>query len=122
MFFIGSNGLKIGYGDDTYTSPKMTFQLKLNEDNWYHIAEDITDISKVESSIYHGEKVTRHEFLSILSNISSILLRSTFHTDQIEALLEEATLYIGEGDEDGYTSVERCSCPSGKQFPTTRYT
>ncbi|XP_056646625.1 laminin subunit alpha-2 [Diorhabda sublineata] len=112
IVMMGSNGLKIGCGDEIHTSSKLASQIKLNELNWYHIPNNISDITKVNSNIYHGRSVTRFEFLSILVNVTNILLRSTFHTDQIEALLEEATLDIGE-DEYGYSSVERCSCPSG---------
>ncbi|CAH2013089.1 unnamed protein product, partial [Acanthoscelides obtectus] len=58
------------------------------------------------------QPVSRQDFLSILSDIKYILLRSTFHTDQIEALLEEAKWDVGV-EEEGYSSVEKCSCPSG---------
>lgn len=106
--------MKIGHGDDVYTSSKMNFHMKMNEIGWYHIPSDVSDITNVASSVYHGKPVTRHEFLSILVDVKHILLRSTFHTDQIEALLEQASMEFEQAD-DGYGSVEKCSCPSGKK-------
>nr|XP_023028946.1 laminin subunit alpha-2-like [Leptinotarsa decemlineata] len=108
----GTNGLKIAHGDDSHTSSNTDFHIKLSEPDWFHIPEDIKDITEIDPSVYHGGKVSRSEFLSVLADVKYILLRSTFHTDQIEALLEEATLNLGE-EEDIYSSVEKCSCPSG---------
>lgn len=104
--------MKIGYGNNVYTSSKMTFLVKLTEKGWYHIPEEIHDIAG-QSSVFHPTvSVSRQEFLTIIMDIKHILLRSTFHTDQIESLLEKVTLDILE-EEPGYGSVEKCSCPSG---------
>lgn len=49
--------------------------------------------------------------------ISIHFLLGTFHTDQIEALLESATMSYGNEEltyESG--SVEKCSCPSGENY------
>lgn len=105
--------MKIGHGNDAYSSSKMTFHIKLTEKNWYHIPKNVHDILGQSSSFQPGEPVTRQEFLSVLMNVKYILLRSTFHTDQIESLLEEAILENVE-EEPGYGSVEKCSCPSGR--------
>lgn len=83
------------------------------EKNWYHLSNEIRDITGQSSNFQPGDSVTRNEFLNILMNIKYILLRSTFHTDQIESLLENATLEFLE-EEPGYGSVEKCSCPSGR--------
>lgn len=104
--------MKIGHGNSAYTSSKMTFLLKMTEKDWYHIPKNVHDIKGQSSNFEPGDPVTRQEFLSILMDIKYILLRSTFHTDQIESLLEEAILEIVE-EEPGYGSVEKCSCPSG---------
>lgn len=70
---------------------------------------------RMKKKQYKGSPVTRNEFLTVLTSVKKILLRSTFHTDQIEALLEETSLSIGEiVDAYGFGSVEKCSCSSGK--------
>lgn len=90
----------------------MTFYIKMTEKDWYHFPENIKDIAGQSSNFQPGAPVSRQEFLSTLINIKHILLRSTFHTDQIESLLEDATMEFLE-EELGYGSVEKCSCPSG---------
>lgn len=105
--------MKIGYGNNVYTSSKMTILLKLTEEGWYHIPKEIHDIAGESSNFQPGVSVTRQDFLNIIMDIKYILLRSTFHTDQIESLLEKVTLEVLE-EEPGYGSVEKCSCPSGK--------
>lgn len=104
--------MKIAHGNSAYSVSKMTFQIKLAEKNWYHIPRYLSDISGQSSDFQPGDPVTRQEFLSVLMSIKHILLRSTFHTDQIESLLEAAVMEFAE-EEPGYGSVEKCSCPSG---------
>ncbi|KAJ3632653.1 hypothetical protein MTP99_009645 [Tenebrio molitor] len=82
------------------------------ENNWYHISPNKNEVSatlKRNKSL--GESVNRKQFLSVLTNISHILLRATFHADQIESLLEEAMIYA-DGEYET-VDVEKCSCPSG---------
>lgn len=95
LILLGSNGLKIATGNESLTISNATFEIELSEKTFY----------KLDSFL----PVSRREFLSILSNISHILLRATFHTDQIETLLEEATMRV----ESESSTVEKCLCPSG---------
>ncbi|XP_076269984.1 wing blister isoform X2 [Rhynchophorus ferrugineus] len=115
MVLVGKNGLKIGYGDDTYGSQTMSFELPLEERHWYKIPKELDDITtRMERNEYNKGPVTRQEFMEILVDIKHVLLRGTFHTDQIEALLEKAVMSYGT-DDPNYErgSIERCSCPSG---------
>ncbi|KAJ8920571.1 hypothetical protein NQ315_004710, partial [Exocentrus adspersus] len=112
MILVSGNGLKIAYGNDFFTSGDMTFDIKLNEAGWYALSNDINDVTKLSKSEYRGRSVTREEFLEVLVDLKYILLRASFHADQVEALLEEATLNLGN-DNEAYSSVEKCSCPSG---------
>nr|CAH7745361.1 unnamed protein product [Callosobruchus chinensis] len=109
IVIAGNNGLKIAQGYDIYTSSKMTFHIKMNEKGWYFLEEE-AKLPTAQNS-FEIRPVSRQDFLSILSDIKYVLLRSTFHTDQIEALLEEAKWEVGV-EEEGYSSVEKCSCPS----------
>ncbi|XP_048520676.1 laminin subunit alpha-1-like [Dendroctonus ponderosae] len=115
MIMVGSNGLQLGYGDHIYGSQKMSFSIPLSEHGWYIIPNEIQDITtRMTKSDYVKGPATREQFLHVLADIKHILLRGTFHTDQIEALLESATMSYGN-EELTYESgtVEKCSCPSG---------
>ncbi|CAH0558315.1 unnamed protein product [Brassicogethes aeneus] len=115
VILVGENGLQIAFGDDIYHTSSMSFDIKLNEIGWYHLPANLMDITiRMKPNVYKGASVTRNEFLSVLMNVKRVLLRSSFHTDQIEALLEEAILDIGvDVDKYGFGGVEKCSCPSG---------
>ncbi|CAH1980446.1 unnamed protein product [Acanthoscelides obtectus] len=109
VVIAGNNGLKVAHGYNIYSNSKMTFHIKMSEQGWYFFDEEKLPTPQNSFQI---QPVSRQDFLSILSDIKYILLRSTFHTDQIEALLEEAKWDVGV-EEEGYSSVEKCSCPSG---------
>ncbi|RZC38567.1 Laminin B domain containing protein, partial [Asbolus verrucosus] len=112
IIMVGNNGLKIAHGNDFFTASNMTFRIKMSEAGWYHIPPDVSDIvTRMKRTQYVGDPVNRRQFLGILANVSHILLRATFHTDQIESLLEEATMHADSDLE--ITDVEKCSCPSG---------
>lgn len=116
VIIVSGNGMQIAQGDDAFTENTMTFRILLTEDKWYHVPLNIKDIiTRLRRNEYKGESVTRFQFLQILSDIKYILLRAKFHTDQIEGLLETSTIEIGAGDSlnNVYSSVEKCSCPSG---------
>lgn len=113
IILVAGDGSRIAHGDDEYTSDTMTFDIKLNEIGWYVVPEDVADIAVSDGAKYKGRSVTREEYLKVLMDLKHILLRCTFHTDQIEALLEEAVLNLGD-DSEYYSSVEKCSCPSGE--------
>lgn len=108
MVLMGHNGLKIAYGSSFYANSSMSFGIRIQETGWYHLPQDI---KKLEKENFLGDPVSRFDFLSVLANVSNILLRATFHTDQIETLLEEAVFEIFPTPE--VSSVEKCSCPSG---------
>lgn len=135
LVMIGHNGMRIAYGDDLFKQQtNMTFNIRLKEEGWYHVPEDVKDIvtrlrraeykgklNKLQYlfdffllTSFSGDPVTRPQFLSVLSNIKYILLRATFHTDQIECSLETVSMGSGELEEnENYSAVEKCSCPSG---------
>lgn len=112
IIFIGSNGLRIAHGYDIFTVSEVTIMVNMKEDDWYHIPLDIKDVDDYLNNEYKKEKVTREQFLSILTDLKHILLRAKFHTDQIESILERTLLKIGSDDQIN-TQVEKCSCPSG---------
>lgn len=111
---IGQNGIQIAQGDDSFNENEMTFRIKLTEDKWYHLSKDIKDIvTRSKRNEYKGENVTRFEFLSVLTNVKYVLLRAKYHTDQIEGLLEWIVIERKNYEANFYSSVEKCSCPSG---------
>ncbi|XP_066263051.1 laminin subunit alpha lam-3 isoform X1 [Euwallacea similis] len=115
IIIVGSNRVQLGYGDNIYSSQKMTFDIEFSEKGWYVIPSEIRDITtRMLKSDYNNGPVSRELFLSVIADLKYMLLRGTFHTDQIEALLENAIMSYGSEDsnyEKG--SVEKCSCPSG---------
>nr|XP_029715798.1 laminin subunit alpha-1-like [Aedes albopictus] len=118
IVLCGRNGMKIAYGDETFTGPSnATLEIVLKEDNWYHVPKSVRDIvTRLKRTEYHGDPVTRAQFLSVLMDVESILLRGTFHTDQVESVLEAATLYEGRNESEISVSeslVEKCDCPLG---------
>ncbi|XP_031343042.1 laminin subunit alpha-1-like [Photinus pyralis] len=115
IILVGNNGMKIGFGEEQYVGKDMEFRIKLQEYDWYHVPSDVKDIiTRLRRTEYKGDPVSRFQFLSVLTDIKYILLRATFHTDQIEGMLEGAVLETGiMGENEDYSAVERCSCPSG---------
>lgn len=115
IIMVGSNGLKIAHGSDSYTERNNTFKINFIENGWYHLSKNINDIvTRFRRNEYVGNGVSREQFLSVISDIKYILLRAKYHTDQIESSLENAVLYAGnEKIEDMYGKVEKCFCPSG---------
>jgi len=81
LFFQGSNGLRLGTGYHSYQSQNATLTVPLHEDFWYHIPEDIQDITGHD---YRGDPASRDDLMSVLTHVKHLLLRATFHTDQVE--------------------------------------
>lgn len=76
MVIVGWNGMHLGYGDDIYSSQKMSFEIPLSEHGWYVIPSDIDDITtRMSKDDYNKGAVTREQFLNVLVNIRFILLR-----------------------------------------------
>ncbi|XP_055595374.1 laminin subunit alpha-1 [Uranotaenia lowii] len=118
VILFGKNGLKIACGDMTYNGlSNTTIDIDLREENWYHVPKSVKDIvTRLKRTEYHGESVTRTQFMSVLSDVESILVRGTYHTDQVESVLEEAMLYEGGSELEALQSqslVESCDCPIG---------
>lgn len=112
--------MKIAYGDNTFPGTNSTITIRLTEHNWYHIPSsmDATSIgNKLRRSEYHGDKVSRVQFLSVLRNIDSMMLRGTFHSDQVESNLIRVILksnrQMENENEIGSNLVEQCKCPIG---------
>lgn len=119
LILCGKNGLKIAYGDESHTGLELTLNVSLAEAGWYHVPPAVKDIKtrlrRTEGGAYHGEAVSRSQFLSVLVSLDALLIRAAYHTDQVETLLERAVIYSG-GVELGArasTQVEQCLCPPG---------
>ncbi|XP_055540243.1 laminin subunit alpha-1 isoform X2 [Wyeomyia smithii] len=119
VILFGRNGMKIAYGDETFTGPSnVTIDVVLKEDHWYHVPKGVKDIiTRLKRTEYHGDPVTRVQFLSVLTNVESILLRGTYHTDQVESVLQLATLNTERNEtleaSTELSLVEECDCPLG---------
>ncbi|CRK93554.1 CLUMA_CG007087, isoform A [Clunio marinus] len=80
-------------------------------------------ITRLRRTEYRGDPVTRTQFMSVLTNVDSILIRGTYHTDQAEGILRRATLYSGDISSSNdiiqveasnvFSLVEKCHCPRG---------
>lgn len=124
IILIGKNGLKIAYGDLTFTNSSSGVDIRLIENGWYHVPKGVKDIdSRSRRTEYRGNPVTRTQFMSTLANLESILIRGSYHTDQAEVILKRATLYSGDistsndimeiAEEKSFDFVEKCHCPPG---------
>lgn len=116
VILIGENGMKIAYGDNIYKHSNASIDVLLSEDGWYHVPRTVKDIvTRLRRTEYRGDPVTRVQFMSVLSDVESVLIRGTFHTDQVESVLISASLNSGysDSDETEFNLVERCECPIG---------
>lgn len=114
---LEGSGMKIAYGDRSYPhQTNTTIQVRLVEENWYHIADGISDISRKKRTEYHGDDVTQHQFFTVLNHIERFMVRAKFHTDQIEGGLYQVDLDYGSDQAFGAArahGVEQCVCPTG---------
>lgn len=118
VILIGRNGMKIAYDDETFHSSTASIFVSLMEVGWYHVPKSVTDIvTRSRRTEYRGDPVTRVQFMSALSDVESILIRGTFHTDQVESILIRIALQSGENfereNEIDLSLVEQCKCPLG---------
>ena len=125
FILIGKNGMKIAFGDGTFKNSNASVDILMTEDGWYHVPKTVKDIiTRLRRTEYRGDPVTRTQFMSVLSNLDSILVRGTFHTDQAEGILKRATFYTGDIDtsndvseeifsSSSFNYVEKCHCPPG---------
>uniref|UniRef100_A0A1B0D2T9 Uncharacterized protein n=1 Tax=Phlebotomus papatasi TaxID=29031 RepID=A0A1B0D2T9_PHLPP len=114
VILVGNNGMKIAFGDDIFRNSNTTLETFLTEDGWYHIPTSVKDIvTRQRRTEYRGDPVTRVQFMSVLSDVQNILIRGTFHTDQVESVLEAVTLFSGETILSDESLVEKCECPPG---------
>lgn len=108
--------MRIAFGDDLFTDTDLTMSVRLLEHGWYHLPDQLTEtISHGRRMAYHGEHVTRAQFLAILSAIECVMLRATFHTDQVESILLNAVIKSSKSNDNriGSNLVEQCRCPIG---------
>lgn len=116
IVLIGENGMKIAYGDTTFNDSNATISIPLIEDGWYHVPRSVKDIvTRLRRTEYRGDPVTRIQFMAVLSNVESMLLRGTYHTDQVECMLSRALWTSPKDTANEITSslVEQCKCPMG---------
>lgn len=115
MIIVGANGMKIAYGDMVFSETNSTISIQLTEHEWYQIPQTMDNTGRLQQNEYRGDYVSRSQFLSVLSNIESVMLRGSFHTDQAESVLIRASLEFGKGNKNEARSnlVEQCSCPQG---------
>ncbi|XP_052864377.1 LOW QUALITY PROTEIN: laminin subunit alpha-1-like [Anopheles cruzii] len=123
LVLVGRNGMKIAYGEASYdevSGGAVTIEVPLQEQHWYHVPRTVQDIiTRLRRTEYHGDPVTRTQYMAVLADVEAILLRGTYHTDQVESVLEDAQLFAGGpatvegGAGEGESLVERCECPDG---------
>ena len=88
--------------ENEFKDEKQTFNVQIHEDSWMR-----TD----------GLLINREHLLMALADVDFILIRATDTKDTTEAAISSVSLSnIASRDEGlGYTtSVEQCSCPTGK--------
>lgn len=79
--------MRLGYGEDVFKGRKgnTTLSALLIEDGWYIIPPEVKDIrTRLRRTEYRGATISREQFLGVLANLTHIMLRAKFHTDQVE--------------------------------------
>ncbi|KAF7990369.1 hypothetical protein HCN44_000174 [Aphidius gifuensis] len=111
IVLVGANGMTIACGKEQYTTQEANILIVLTEHNWYHVQSDMIS----QTIDYHGEPVTRAEFLRVLTDIKYLMIRAKYHSEQVDGSFHSAILPIGEHSyNDGIESlVEQCYCPEG---------
>jgi laminin alpha 1/2 len=82
-------GMTIGFGAVRYLRRKnATIEVSLTEDGWYHIPATLYDIEarsfRSRRPDFIGKAVSKVEFMRILGSLSRMLIRTKYHTDQLE--------------------------------------
>jgi len=84
VILFGKNGLKIAFGDESLEGLLVSLNVTLTEEGWYHVPPTVKDIKtrlrRTEGGDYHGESVTRSQFLSVLVSLDAILIRAAPYT------------------------------------------
>ena len=79
----------IGYGANRYKGRKnATIVVHLQEHDWYHIPATLFDI-EARSYLHKrpdfiGKSVSKVDFMKVIGSIQRLLLRTKYHTDQLE--------------------------------------
>ena len=81
--------MMIGYGRKRYLNRKnCTIDVLLMEDDWYHIPSSLIEIPaksyERERPDFVGKRVSKQEFMKIMGSISRMLIRTKYHTDQLD--------------------------------------
>ncbi|KAK6623243.1 hypothetical protein RUM43_009095 [Polyplax serrata] len=115
IILVGSNGVRLGYGEDVFKGRKgnTTLSALLIEDGWYIIPPEVKDIrTRLRRTEYRGATISREQFLGVLANLTHIMLRAKFHTDQVEgSLLSMSMEPVEDLSERQMYTAERCACP-----------
>lgn len=70
--------MTIACGKEQYLSQTANIFIVLTEHNWYHVPSDMITVD------YHGEPVTRAEFLRVLTDIKYLMIRAKYHAEQLD--------------------------------------
>ena len=81
--------MMIGYGENRYLKRKnCTINVNLVEKGWYHIPSNLLDIPARsyarERPDFVGKAVRKEEFMKVVGSLSRMLIRTKYHTDQLE--------------------------------------
>ena len=79
----------IGYGENRYLKRKnCTINVNLVKKDWYHIPSNLLDIPARsyarERPDFVGKAVRKEEFMKVVGSLSRMLIRTKYHTDQLE--------------------------------------
>ncbi|XP_065226738.1 laminin subunit alpha lam-3-like [Planococcus citri] len=118
VILIGGNGLELGYNSPSYENNEMMLNIKMTEDEWYLITEDLESFDSYSfEKTNHRKGVTRREMLSVMSDVKHLIVRAKFHTDQSDCSLVDAVLEFGTKEHKENKSIslelEQCVCPAG---------
>lgn len=117
LILVSSSGDRLAFGYGEMHNLDILLHVPLQEDYWYQIPANISS-SFFSSDEANRKFSSRNEFLAVMSDLQYILIRSSFHTDQVETSLREVSVMkssdsISSKNNLSYNYVEKCNCQPG---------
>ncbi|XP_066271321.1 laminin subunit alpha-2-like [Branchiostoma lanceolatum] len=105
------NGRSITYTENRQVGPSVeeTVTVYLIPSGWREYADP-------NSAFNAGARISRTELMTVLADVTKLLIRATYNTNPVESSLSSVTMESASQDAVGPTlasDVEQCQCPIG---------
>lgn len=115
VILIDSRGDRLAYGYGEMHETDILIDIPLQEDYWYQIPFNVSSFDFASHEV-ERRFASRNQFLTVLNGLQHILIRSSFHTDQVETSLRQVTIMKSSSSKvagDSVNYVEECICQPG---------